>query len=138
MNHRLESGDAEPSEHSAYRRLHLRVDFSRSFVDGCEHHVLQHLHVARFHRFRIDAQTEQLLAPIHLGSDGSSTGRGFDNRLLHLLLQRVVLRFSFRHQFLQIESAHSTPHFQVSTFQGFKVARFENVQCLLRTMNAPE
>jgi hypothetical protein len=49
--------------------------------------ILQHLDVSRLHGFGIDAQAEQLFAAVHFGGDGSASGRGFDDGLLHFFLQ---------------------------------------------------
>src|ERR1700736_2247889 len=102
----LESADAEPTQHAANRGLHHRIDLACGFVHRGKNQILQHFDVARLHRLRIDTQTKELLAAIHFRRDRSATRRGFDYRLLHFLLQRVVLGFRFRHQILQIESAH--------------------------------
>src|SRR5258708_23540134 len=103
----LESADAEPTQHAADGGLHHRIDLACGFVHRGKNQILQHLDVARLHHLRIDTQTKELLAAIHFRRDRAATRRGFDYGLLHFFLQRVVLRFRFRHQILQIESAHS-------------------------------
>src|SRR5579872_1421357 len=53
-----ESADAEISQHSAYCRLHLSIDFTRGFIYGSEYQILQHFDIAGFYGFRVDVQAE--------------------------------------------------------------------------------
>src|SRR5215831_15100915 len=103
----LQARDVESAEHARKGRLHLGVDFAGGLVDRGEDEVLEHFDVAGFYSFRIDAHAEELLAAIHFSGYGSAARGGFDDGLLHLALHGLVLLFGFRHQVLEIESAHS-------------------------------
>ena len=117
----LYSPDPQPAQHSTHGRLHRSIHFAGSFVDSGENQILQHLHVTRLHRLRIDTQAQQLLAAIHFRRNRAAARRGLDHRLLHLLLQGFILRLGLRHQFLQIESTHKTSRFKVSKFKVSKL-----------------
>src|SRR3974390_503097 len=97
---------AQSPEHSAQARLHLLIDFAAGLVDRSRNQVLKHLDIARLHRFRVDDDAKHLLAAVHFDFDRAAASRSFDDSLLQLLLQRLVLLLGLRHQILEIESGH--------------------------------
>src|SRR5207302_9728763 len=80
------AGQAKPTSYAAHPLALELLGAPNGVVDGREHQVLKHLHLTRIDGGWVDLQGTHFARAGDHHADGTSPGRGFEGRLLELVL----------------------------------------------------